>query len=364
MSIFYDVLGNFILIIFHIILFYNLYAESVMDWIRSIISGSLAVSVEHQEPVMVSEYTQHPTHIMTFDGGGMRGLYSIKLAQAIEDKLNGSLMDHVTMLAGSSTGSILSFGLAIGKSLAELEVLYKQRGSEIFHETIWEEIKEGGGLFGPKYEADSLERVLKDNFGEAPLSSVVKHWVQAYSTDITSQTIKIFDVAKAKEMPVDDVPIWYAVRASTAAPTYFSPVDSNGHALCDGGVGVNNPSASALKSVIDRFGLQSLATTNLVSIGTGIYPTGIDYAQAKGMGALAWAAPISDMMIKIGVNTAHHWSHSLLRDQYVRVDGELSTNLPLDGYSTANIEAIEIAALTYVKNNPESIDKASKLLVN
>ena len=55
MSIFYDILGNFILIIFYIILFYNLYAESVMDWIRSIISGSLAVSVEHQEPVMVSE---------------------------------------------------------------------------------------------------------------------------------------------------------------------------------------------------------------------------------------------------------------------------------------------------------------------
>lgn len=334
-----------------------------MDWIRSVVYGAQVIATEGQEPAEATLSQLPPAHVVSFDGGGMRGLYSIKIAQAIEDKLNGSLMDHVDMVAGASTGSILSFGLAHGKTLSDLEALYKQRGSEIFYETTWDEIKDGDGLFGPKYEASSLEKVLKDNFKDATLGSIVKHWVQGYSVNITSQTVKIFDTAKAKELPKEDSPIWYAVRASTAAPTYFAPVDSDGHALCDGGVSLNNPSASALMSIIDRFGVEALATTNLVSIGTGLYPTGINYNDAKNMGALAWAAPISDMMIKVSQSIADTYSYSLLKDRYRRVNGQLTSNLPLDGYSPANIAAIETAALTYIKENPETIDTAAKLLI-
>ncbi len=334
-----------------------------MDWIRSIVCGAQVIATEAQEPAEATLSQVPPAHVVSFDGGGMRGLYSIKIAQAIEDKLNGSLMNNVDMLVGSSTGSILSFGLASGKSLSDLEAIYKQRGSEIFYETTWDEIKDGDGLLGPKYEANSLEILLKDNFSDTPLSSVSTHWVQAYSVDITSQTVKIFDTALAKNSPNEDFPIWYAIRASTAAPTYFTPVDYDGHALCDGGVSVNNPSASALMSIIDRFGIKSLATTSLVSIGTGLYPTGIKYMDAKNMGALAWAAPISDTMIKISQNIANDWSSSLLKDRYCRVNGRLTSNLPLDGYSPLNVEAIETAALTYIKENPEAIDTAAKLLI-
>lgn len=333
-----------------------------MDWIRSFVYGAQVIATEVQEPAEATLSQVPPAHVVSFDGGGMRGLYSIKIAQAIEDKLNGSLMDNVDMLAGASTGSILSFGLASGKSLRDLEAIYKQRGSEIFYETTWDEIKDGDGLLGPKYEAHSLEKVLKDNFSDTPLSSVSTHWVQAYSVDITSQTVKIFDTARAKNSPNEDFPIWYAIRASTAAPTYFTPVDSDGHALCDGGVSVNNPGSSSLKSIIDKFGIDALKSTTLVSIGTGVFPTGINYQNAKNMGALAWAAPISEMMIRISSNLSDDWCSSLLGARYARVNGKLTRDLPLDGYSPANIAAIETAALTYIKENPEAIDTAAKLL--
>lgn len=338
--------------------------EIFMDWIKSFVYGAQVMATEVPVPVDVPAALMPPAHVMSFDGGGMRGLYSLKLAQAIEDRLNGNLIDHVDMLAGSSTGSILSFGLASGKSLKNLELIYKNQGQNIFHETTWDDIKDGDGLFGPKYESTSLEQLLQANFSQYPLSSVVKPWVQAYSIDITSQTIKIFDTARAKDDPTEDVPIWYAVRSSTAAPTYFSPTEWNKHALCDGGLNVNNPSTAALMGIIDRFGVQSLAHTKLVSLGTGVYSTGLTYNSSKNMGALAWAVPISDMMIKTSVNIHDNWSKTMLQDRYVRVNGILTSNLPLDGYSPANILAIETAALTYIKENPDVIDKSAKLLMN
>lgn len=38
-----------------------------------------------------------------------------------------------------------------------------------------------------------------------------------------------------------------AVRATTAAPTYFSPISIDGRLYCDGALVANNPTALAIK---------------------------------------------------------------------------------------------------------------------
>lgn len=335
-----------------------------MEWLRSMVYGAQVISTEPSEPPCDSLVHQPPAHVLTFDGGGMRGLYSLKVAQAIEDRLTGNLLEYVDMLAGSSTGSILAFGLASGKSLKDLENIYKSHGADIFSHSWWWAITDMDGVLGPKYDATSIESLLKQSFSDHPLSSINRTWTQAYSIDITTQKAKVFDTLKAREVPDEDIPIWQAIRASTAAPTYFSAADLKGDALCDGGLNLNNPSVSAVIGIVERYGLDSLASTRLISIGTGDFPTGISYDKARNMGEIGWAVPISDMIIKSSTHIYDQWSATLLKDKYIRVNGQLTQDLPLDGYSPSNLQSIETAALTYINANPETIDKAAKLLQN
>ena len=60
--------------------------------------------------------------------------------------------------------------------------------------------------------------------------------------------------------------IWKIARATSAAPTYFSPIDINGREYIDGGIGANNPARSALSEIKQ---LHGRFPKLLISIGTG-----------------------------------------------------------------------------------------------
>lgn len=339
-----------------------------MDWISGFFYSAQALTSATATDLPIVDivetpYVNLPTKAITLDGGGIRGLYSVKLMQAIEDRLNGSVSDKAQVLAGSSTGSILAFGLATMKTLDDIETLYKTKGSDIFYETSWEYIEEGNGIWGPKYDPSKFEALLKDNFGDAKLSAIKEHQVLAYSTNITDQTVKIFDTKQAQADPSQDEPIWFAVRSSTAAPTYFPSTKWQDKALADGGLIVNNPSTITAIELKKRYGWDVLKNLKLISIGTGTYSTGIPYETATHMGELQWAIPISDMIMKSTSNLYEHLSQDLLSpEQTVRVNGLLATDISLDNYSPQNLLAIEMAALTYIKNHPQQIDTAAKML--
>ncbi|KAL1613498.1 hypothetical protein SLS54_010563 [Diplodia seriata] len=99
---------------------------------------------------------------------------------------------------------------------------------------------------------------------------------------------------KHENIFLPDIKIWEAARATSAAPTYFDPMEVGKYELIDGGMGANNPLGWLWNEIVGVFGA-TRPTDCFLSIGTGIPANemlgnlgGTDWAKIKEfMGAMA-----------------------------------------------------------------------------
>jgi patatin-like phospholipase/acyl hydrolase len=70
--------------------------------------------------------------ILSLDGGGLRGTFSAKFLAEIERELGVRVADHFDLIAGTSTGSIIALGLALGLRAEDMLDFYVERGPDIF----------------------------------------------------------------------------------------------------------------------------------------------------------------------------------------------------------------------------------------
>ncbi len=61
-----------------------------------------------------------PFYILSIDGGGFRGLFAAHLLKRMEEEWQIDWRNRFGLMAGTSTGAILTAGLACGKSAAQL----------------------------------------------------------------------------------------------------------------------------------------------------------------------------------------------------------------------------------------------------
>lgn len=240
--------------------------------------------------------------ILSIDGGGIRGIIPAIVLERIEDRCGAPIASLFHMIAGTSTGGIVAAGLAAparrGRgqplmSAAELIDLYRDRGPEIFHRDLWHGLRSFAGTLDEKYDAANLERVLKDELGDTRLSTAITD-VLIPSYDIERRRPHFFKSWKAQGIDLDhdetakqhDFRWRDAVRAATAAPTYFEPADirqeGERFALIDGGVFANNPAMCALASA--RVVYPKATGYLVVSLGTGETQRRIPYGDAKDWG--------------------------------------------------------------------------------
>jgi uncharacterized protein len=70
--------------------------------------------------------------IISIDGGGIRGLVPAYLLERIEKEVGKPISDFVDLLAGTSTGGIISVGLSAGMPAADMVKVYAEDGKKIF----------------------------------------------------------------------------------------------------------------------------------------------------------------------------------------------------------------------------------------
>lgn len=320
----------------------------------------------------VSDGRKH-IFVLSLDGGGLRGAFTAALLARLEERLSAqnpgaSVRNAFHLFAGASTGAILASGLALGETGQSLLEFYLNEGPQIFSRRKYNRYLLARRIPGLRqfvnnnFSDKELCRILQTNFGSAlernfgvpPAQSPGQPTFATLSGLDANLLVPVFGVnAPPRGGPSDqletlvlvggvdheramrrahekahrgeqtvfqtaeDIPIWEAVRASSAAPTYLDPwrIRQGGgiwRESVDGGVFANNPSLLAgayVRHVIDDW---IIAGDNirrfhihLLSIGTGRNRAPFKKGEASRWSTLDWISgkrrelqsPIINMMM-------------------------------------------------------------------
>ena len=224
---------------------------------------------------LLTEEVQPTLRLVTFDGGGMRGVISLEIAKELERRLGWeTLSDGIEWFGGSSTGSILATGYANTVSSAHLKDIYVEHGPKIFKKSWWRRLCSFGQEL---YDDTAFVDALKEHFTDKTLGDLRRD-VVVLSNDIEGTEDRapgpvVFNSARLEQQ---EVPLWAMPRASSSAPTYFKPFFGfEGYSLIDGGIIANMPTQTAISEIISLYGEEEYKgvrdNLKIISIGTGIY---------------------------------------------------------------------------------------------
>jgi len=323
--------------------------------------------------------------ILSIDGGGIRGiipgqvlLHIEKLLQEITGDNDRRIADHFDLVAGTSTGGILSCAYLMpgedGRPLykaPEVVKIYFERGQEIFTNTLMHRVKSLGGVLDEKYTSEGLEAALLDYFGDTKLSELLK------PTLITAYDIKrrrsLFFTQHDAHHPESNFYVRDVTRATASAPGYFqvARIQSIGkkkiYPLIDGGVFANNPSMCAYAEVRkaskrDRDTVVAVEMA-MLSLGTGYACNSYKHEDAEHWGMAGWMVPLVDIMMS-GVSETVDYQLQQLFDttgkpeQYLRINGELKNqDDSMDNVDPENFKALEKFGNNLFKKNKAKIKR-------
>jgi patatin-like phospholipase/acyl hydrolase len=325
-------------------------------------------------------------NILSLDGGGIRGIIPGMVLVAFEKKLqqiknnpNLRLADVFDLIAGTSTGGILTCLYLCPDtqtpprprfSALEAVNLYLQNGDNIFDVSLFRKIASVDGLAEARYSAGALEKVLADYLGDLRLSQLLKPCLIT-TYDMTARKAKFFN----QEDTDDGTDVQWdfylrdVARATSAAPTYFEPanitaLDRSVYACTDGGVFANNP---AMCACVEAFGYDAklnVTDLNVLSLGTGTVDQPYHYSEAKNWGKLSWVEPVLDIMMSGMAETVDYQLKMLFKaagvaDQYLRLQVDLrkhpEVDSAMDNATEPNMRALETVGQELAMDNDAAL---------
>ncbi len=224
---------------------------------------------------------------LAVDGGGIRGIIPTRALAMLEDYLGKPAYETFRLLAGTSTGSIISAGIATGLFGLELNRLYLELGETIFQNSLRSVL---WPLTRYRYPQGPLKEALQAYLGEREIGDL---WATDLPTDVVVTTFDLVEnrtrFVKPFKGSYKDWTVVKAVLASSAAPTFFPAVEGR---FVDGGVGsYHNPAYLAAYEARFVLGWDPAETT-LISLGTGRDPHFLQPNQVKKFYAWDWLRPV------------------------------------------------------------------------
>jgi patatin-like phospholipase/acyl hydrolase len=276
--------------------------------------------------------------ILSIDGGGIRGIIPVILLERLarEPGLE-PFLEKVDLLAGTSTGGLIALALAAGRTPSQIRSLYETQGSAIFDRSAWRAITSLGSLIGAKYDSDNLARVAEPLFGAATRLGDLGKRVLIAAFDLDSGPDdprgrtwkpKLFHNFPGPDSDAHEL-VWKVGLYTSAAPTYFAPVDG----FVDGGVFAANPSMCALAQTQDPRipeGIR-LEDVTLLSMGTG---TSLQFIEERepDWGDAQWIEPLLAIMLDGVSGIADYQCRRILGERYLRLAPVFPTGtaVPMD----------------------------------
>jgi patatin-like phospholipase/acyl hydrolase len=214
---------------------------------------------------------EKPCRILSLDGGGAKGFYTLGVLREIEAMLKRPLHEEFDLIFGTSTGAIIAALLALGRSVKEIGDLYERHvptvmqkngrlekslalaklGDEVFGENTFDKMQTGVGIVATRWV---IERPM------------------IFKTSIEQAHGRMGTFSPGFGVKVSD-----AVQASCSAFPFFERktvrTDKGGLIeLIDGGYCANNPTLYAIADATMGLKLPP-EHVRVLSVGVGTYPS-------------------------------------------------------------------------------------------
>jgi hypothetical protein len=225
---------------------------------------------------------------VAIDGGGIRGVIITQALAVLEAHLGQPVHQMFRLAVGTSTGSIISAGIAAGFTASQMTELYIHLADTIFPNSLRKMLFP---LTRYRYPVEPFHKALETFFGDRKVGD---SWRDQPRTDLVITTFDLEEnrtrfIKPWKEEFVDWT-VARAVQASCSVPTYFPIVENR---FIDGGIGsYSNPcyiAAYELKECLNW----DPAETTLISIGTGRSPYFFDSRAVSKLWSWDWIGRIA-----------------------------------------------------------------------
>lgn len=213
---------------------------------------------------------EDPYRVLSLDGGGAKGLYTLGVLKELEAMVGKPLHRTFDLIFGTSTGSIIAALIALGFSIDAIHALYKEHVPSVMRPSK------------PRDRSAALAKLATSVFGDRTFADA-KTNVGIVTTRWDFEKPMIFksDVAQAHGrqgtfQPGFGCTIADAVRASCSAYPFFERTTlTTGRGdtveLIDGGFCANNPTLYAIADAVQALN-KPRSALRVVSLGVGSYP--------------------------------------------------------------------------------------------
>lgn len=305
---------------------------------------------------------------ISINGGGALGIGPLAFMCRLESEplFGKSVSKRAFALAGTSTGAIIAACLAEGMSAHDTFELYRKNLKSIFTEYPWYDRMKPGcptysnanlkrllqeNLSGPRGDSDASKRTakLRDTLQEN-LSGNCGDWDRPVFIPTTFMNGP--SVEKVWDRGDTDVPKWFAVLTSTAAPTYFDViVDDKGNSYCDGGLWCNDP-IMTLQAGLAKGGERDY---KILSFDTGMSVPNTDTGNKTMLG---WGKYIlKNWVARSGMSNYYEACANLGEKNVFRVSPSISKPFEMDDTSDKTIQkVIEIWDSEYSRLKPKLLE--------
>ncbi|MBD2455049.1 patatin-like phospholipase family protein [Nostoc sp. FACHB-87] len=339
--------------------------------------------------------------ILSIDGGGIRGIIPGIILAEIEKRAGKPICQLFNLIAGTSTGGILSAGLTKPHphhpnqphfKAEDLIDIYRKEGKRIFAESTLAKTFKLDDIVKAKYSSKGRDEVLTEYLQDTALKKALTDlFITSYDIELR---MPIFFVNNVKNQKLgenfrkicDGYTMKQAGMATSAAPTYFKPykIDTVGeksgyYALVDGGVFANNPTSLAIMEALissarpdpqnpDKKPL-TINDILVVSLGTGSLLRQYNYNQAVNWGLVQWVQPLLSITLDGSSESVACQLEQMLPQadgypkQYYRFQGQLTeANDDMDDTSPENIARLITLAQQIIKQRDSELDELCQQL--
>jgi hypothetical protein len=227
-------------------------------------------AMKTEPTVEQSTRTERPFRILSLDGGGAKGFYTLGVLDEIEKNVGRPLHECFDLIFGTSTGSIIAALLARGDSVEQVLKLYKEHVPAIMKPEDTAQRTAALNKLANTVFADTKVEHFKTGIG-----IVATNW-QDERPFIFKASVSQARGSVGSFIPFFGCSVADAVISSCSASPFFETHTinkSNGDVveLADGGFCANNPTLYAIADA--TVGLhQEAKNLRVVSLGVGSYP--------------------------------------------------------------------------------------------